>query len=162
MNKDIKVCLTDPKGAALYRFYTEGVLKAEGSSISEGIGQGRVTKNLEGFKPDFSFEISDEEALECCFDLLKHEGLCLGVSTGINIAGAIKVAKTLGPGHTIVTVLCDLGTKYQSKLFNPPFLKEKQLPSPDWLEKDISNEVKEALKKATASEEEVKLAMLEV
>jgi len=159
-NKNIKICLTDPKGAALFRFYTEGVLKAEGSSITEGIGQGRVTKNLEGFTPDLSYEIGDEEAIAVIFDLLKYEGLCMGTSTGINVAGAIRVAQALGPGHTIVTMLCDLGTKYQTRLFNIPYLKEKNLPLPDWMDKkDVSEETKEALKKVIASEEEVKKAM---
>ena len=121
-------------GAALYSYYTTGVLKAEGSSITEGIGQGRVTKNIEGAIVDDAFQIPDSEAVPIIFDLLKDEGLCLGGSTGINVAGAIRLAKQMGPEHTIVTLLCDYGTRYQSKLFNPEFLREKGLPVPDWLE----------------------------
>ncbi|WP_274424550.1 cysteine synthase A [Chelativorans sp. YIM 93263] len=132
---DVKIALADPKGAALFSYYTTGELKSEGSSITEGIGQGRVTANLEGFTPDLSYQIPDEEALPIIFDLVQEEGLCLGGSTGINIAGAIRLAKELGPGHTIVTVLCDYGTRYQSKLFNPAFLREKGLPVPDWMER---------------------------
>ncbi len=132
---DVKVALADPLGAALYSYYTAGELKAEGSSITEGIGQGRVTANLEGFQPDFSYQIEDAEALPIIFDLVQEEGLCLGGSTGINIAGAIRLAREMGPGHTIVTMLCDYGTRYQSKLFNPAFLREKGLPVPAWMEK---------------------------
>ncbi|MDW6020212.1 cysteine synthase A [Mesorhizobium sp. BAC0120] len=131
---DVKIGLADPLGAALHSFYTEGVLKAEGSSITEGIGQGRITANLEGFTPDFSWQITDEEALPIVFDLVQEEGLCLGGSTGINIAGAIRLAKELGPGHTIVTILADYGNRYQSKLFNPEFLRSKNLPVPGWME----------------------------
>jgi cysteine synthase A len=131
---EVKIALADPLGAALYSFYTEGVLKAEGSSITEGIGQGRITTNLEGFSPDFSFQVPDEEALPIVFDLVQEEGLCLGGSTGINIAGAIRLARELGPGHTIVTILADYGTRYQSKLFNPEFLRSKNLPIPEWME----------------------------
>jgi cysteine synthase A len=133
-NKDVKIALADPLGAALYSFYTSGELKSEGSSITEGIGQGRITANLEGFTPDFSFQIKDEDALPIVFDLIQEEGLCVGGSTGINIAGAIRLARELGPGHTIVTILCDYGTRYQSKLFNPEFLREKNLPVPGWME----------------------------
>ncbi|HEV7415460.1 MAG TPA: pyridoxal-phosphate dependent enzyme, partial [Tianweitania sediminis] len=125
-------------GAALYNFYTEGELKSEGSSITEGIGQGRITANLEGFKPDFAYQIADEEALPIVFDLVQEEGLCLGGSSGINIAGAIRLARDLGPGHTIVTVLCDYGTRYQSKLFNPDFLRSKNLPVPAWMEQETT------------------------
>ncbi|MEP2683417.1 MAG: cysteine synthase A [Sulfitobacter sp.] len=132
--KGVKIALADPDGAALHSFYTEGELKAEGSSIAEGIGQGRITANLEGFKPDYSYNISDEEALPVVFDLLENEGLCLGASSGVNVAGAMRMAKEMGPGHTIVTVLCDFGTRYQSKLFNPEFLREKGLPTPGWLD----------------------------
>ena len=132
--KGVKIALADPDGAALHSFYTEGELKAEGSSIAEGIGQGRITANLEGFKPDYSYNISDEEALPVVFDLLENEGLCLGASSGVNVAGAMRMAKDMGPGHTIVTVLCDFGTRYQSKLFNPEFLREKGLPTPGWLD----------------------------
>ena len=131
----IKIGLADPLGAALYSFYTEGVLKSEGSSITEGIGQGRITANLEGFAPDFSYQIPDEEALPIVFDLLQEEGLCVGGSTGINVAGAIRLARDLGPGHTIVTILCDYGTRYRSKLFNPAFLRGKNLPVPEWMER---------------------------
>jgi len=135
-NKDIRIALSDPMGAALYSFYKHGELKAEGTSITEGIGQGRITANLEGAPVDDAFQIPDSEALEVVFDLLKHEGLCLGGSSGINVAGAIRLAKQLGPGHTIVTILCDSGQRYQSKLFNPSFLKEKGLPVPDWLDSE--------------------------
>ncbi|MEX2452062.1 MAG: cysteine synthase A [Rhodospirillales bacterium] len=133
-NKTIKIGLADPGGAALYEYYKNGELKAEGTSISEGIGQGRITKNLEDLEIDCPYRISDEEALPVVFDLLKEEGLCMGLSTGINVAGAIRLAQELGPGHTIVTILCDYGTRYHSKIFNPTFLKEKGLPCPDWLE----------------------------
>ena len=133
--KGVKIGLADPMGAALHSFYTTGTLASEGSSISEGIGQGRITANLEGFTPDHSFQVTDEEALPIVFDLLANEGLCLGGSSGINIAGAVKLARDLGPGHTIVTILCDYGTRYQSKLYNPDFLKSKGLPVPDWLER---------------------------
>ncbi len=133
-NSSVKIALADPDGAALHSFYTNGELKMAGSSITEGIGQGRITANLEGFKPDFSFNISDAEALPIVFDLVQEEGLILGGSSGINIAGAIRLARELGPGHTIVTILCDLGTRYQSKLFNPEFLRSKGLPTPKWLE----------------------------
>ncbi|QQM28861.1 cysteine synthase A [Martelella lutilitoris] len=132
-NRDIKIGIADPEGAALFEYYTNGELKSEGGSITEGIGQGRITANLEGFAPDFAFRIADSEALPLIFDLVAHEGLCLGGSSGINIAGAIRLARELGPGHTIVTVLCDYGNRYQSKLYNPSFLKEKGLPVPEWL-----------------------------
>jgi len=132
-NADIKIGIADPEGAALYEYYAHGELKSEGNSITEGIGQGRITANLEGFTPDFSYRIPDAEALPYIFDLVETEGLCLGGSSGINIAGAIRLAKDLGPGHTIVTVLCDYGNRYQSKLFNPDFLKSKGLPLPKWL-----------------------------
>lgn len=131
--KGVKIGLADPMGAALYSFYTEGVLKSEGNSISEGIGQGRITKNLEGFTPDLCYQVTDHEALPIVYDLLQNEGLCLGASSGVNVAGAIKMARELGPGHTIVTILCDYGTRYHSKLFNPDFLKSKDLPLPPWL-----------------------------
>ena len=129
----VKIGLADPEGAALYEFYAHGELKAEGSSITEGIGQGRITANLEGFKPDFAYRIADAEALPLIFDLVEQEGLCLGGSTGINVAGAVRMARDLGPGHTIVTILCDYGNRYQSKLFNPDFLRSKDLPVPQWL-----------------------------
>jgi cysteine synthase A len=134
-NKNVRIALADPMGAALYSYYTHGVLKSEGSSITEGIGQGRITKNLEDAPIDVAFQIPDEEAVPVIFDLLEHEGLCMGGSTGINVAGAIRLAKELGPGHTIVTILADYGTRYQSKLFNPEFLREKGLPVPEWLER---------------------------
>ena len=134
--RGVKVGLADPEGAALYSFYTTGEFASEGSSITEGIGQGRITANLEGFTPDFSCRIPDSEALPVVFDLLEKEGLCLGGSSGVNVAGAMAMARELGPGHTIVTILCDYGTRYQSKLFNPSFLREKGLPVPGWLEAD--------------------------
>jgi cysteine synthase len=134
-NKGVKIALADPLGAALYSYYKTGTLKAEGSSITEGIGQGRITKNLEGAPIDFAYQIPDQEALPIIFDLLEHEGLCLGGSSGINVAGAMRLAKELGPGHTIVTVLADYGTRYQSKMFNPDFLRSKNLPVPAWLER---------------------------
>jgi cysteine synthase A len=133
-NKDIVIAAADPGGAAMYNWFKNGELKPEGTSITEGIGQGRVTKNLEGAVVDDAFRIPDEEALPIVFNLLKHEGLCMGGSTGINVGGAIRLAKQMGPGHTIVTVLCDYGQRYQSKLFNPEFLKARNLPYPDWLD----------------------------
>jgi cysteine synthase A len=136
-NRDVVIGLADPLGAALYSFYTSGVLKSEGSSITEGIGQGRITANLEGAPVDVAYQITDSEALDIVFDLAEHEGLILGGSSGINIAGAMHLAKRLGPGHTIVTILCDYGTRYQSKLFNPAFLREKGLPVPAWLERTV-------------------------
>lgn len=133
--KGVKIGLADPDGAALHSYYTTGQLKSEGSSITEGIGQGRITANLEGFTPDLSFNIPDSEALPVVFDLLAEEGLCLGGSSGINVAGAMRMARAMGPGYTIVTVLCDYGTRYQSKLFNPSFLKDKGLPVPEWMDR---------------------------
>ena len=133
-NPKIIISLADPLGAALHSFYTTGELSSCGGSITEGIGQGRITANLEDAPVDQSFQIPDEEALPICFDLLKEEGLCLGGSSGINVAGAIRLAQELGPGKTIVTILCDSGIRYQSKLFNPQFLREKGLPVPEWLE----------------------------
>ncbi len=132
-NKNIKIGLADPMGASLYSYYTNGQLTAEGSSITEGIGQGRITDNLAGLKIDYPFQITDGEALPYIFDLLQEEGLCLGGSAAINIAGAVKLAEKLGKGKTIVTILCDSGTRYQSKIFNPTFLREKNLPVPGWL-----------------------------
>lgn len=132
--KGVKIALADPDGAALHSFYTTGVLKSAGSSITEGIGQGRITANLEGFTPDMSFNIPDAEALPVVFDLLSEEGICVGGSAGVNVAGAIRMARAMGPGHTIVTVLCDYGTRYMSKLFNPEFLRAKGLPVPAWLD----------------------------
>jgi cysteine synthase A len=132
--KGVKIGLADPEGAALHSFYTTGELKAQGNSITEGIGQGRITANLEGFTPDYSYQIPDAEALPYVFDMLEDEGLCLGGSSGINVAGAVRMARDMGPGKTIVTILCDYGNRYQSKLFNPVFLKEKGLPVPVWLD----------------------------
>ena len=132
-NPKIRIAVADPDGAAMYSWFKRRELKSEGSSITEGIGQGRVTKNIEGAPVDDAYRIPDAEALPIVFDLLKNEGLCLGGSSGINIAGAIRLARDLGPGHTIVTILADSGTRYRSKLFNPAFLKEKGLPCPDWL-----------------------------
>ncbi|WP_417413247.1 cysteine synthase A [Hoeflea sp.] len=139
-SNSVKIGLADPDGAALHSFYTTGEMKSSGGSITEGIGQGRITANLEGFTPDMSFNIPDSEAIPLVFDLLEHEGLCLGGSSGINVAGAIRMAREMGPGHTIVTILCDYGNRYQSKLFNPEFLASKDLPVPEWLTRksDIS------------------------
>ncbi len=134
-NPNVKIALADPMGAALFNYYKHGELKAEGSSMTEGIGQGRVTKNLEGFTPDEAFQIHDSEAIPFCFELLREEGLCLGTSSGINVAGAFHLARELGKGHVIVTVLCDYGTRYASKLYNPQFLRSKGLPVPEWLER---------------------------
>ena len=131
---DVAIGLADPYGAALYSYYKTGELKAEGNSITEGIGQGRITANLEGLTIDHAYRIADEEMLRVIFDLAGHEGLVMGGSTGINVAGAMHLARDLGPGHTIVTVLCDYGSRYQSKLFNPAFLQERGLPVPDWLQ----------------------------
>ncbi|MEC9216344.1 MAG: cysteine synthase A [Pseudomonadota bacterium] len=132
-NKDVVVALAVPMGSAIYNYYQNGELMAEGGSISEGIGQGRITQNLAPAPVDMQFQISDQEALPLVFDLLRHEGLVMGGSTAINIAGAIRLAEQLGPGHTIVTILCDWGHRYQSKLYNPAFLREKGLPVPEWL-----------------------------
>jgi cysteine synthase len=134
-NRSVKIALADPFGAALYSYYTTGVLKSEGSSITEGIGQGRITRNLDGAPIDIAYRVPDQEAVALVFDLIEHEGLCLGGSSGINIGGAVRLARDLGPGHTIVTVLTDYGTRYQSKLFNPEFLRSKGLPVPPWLER---------------------------
>ena len=133
-NKSVKTAAADPMGAAMYSYIKTGELRSEGSSISEGIGQGRITGNLDGAPFDDAYQIPDEEALPVVFDLLKEEGLCLGASSGVNVAGAIRMAKEMGPGRTIVTILCDFGTKYQTKLFNPAFLREKNLPVPSWME----------------------------
>jgi cysteine synthase A len=134
--KGVKIGLADPEGAALYSYYTKGVFESPGNSITEGIGQGRITANLEGFTPDYAYRIPDTEALPIVFDLLEHEGLCLGGSSGINVAGAMRMARDMGPGHRIVTILCDYGTRYQSKLFNPEFLRSKNLPVPAFLERE--------------------------
>jgi cysteine synthase A len=132
-NKGVLIALADVPGAALHSYYTTGVLKSEGSSITEGIGQGRITANLEGAVVDKSYLIPDAESVAIVFQLLEEEGLCLGSSSGVNIAGAVRLARELGPGHTIVTILCDYGTRYQSKLFNPEFLRSKNLPVPEWI-----------------------------
>lgn len=137
----VRIGIADPQGAALYSYYSSGELKSEGSSITEGIGQGRITGNLEGLEVDDAFQIADKDALPYIFDLLQKEGLCLGGSSAINIAGAVAMAKTLGPGHRIVTVLCDYGNRYQSKLFNPAFLASKDLPVPGWMERKVEIDV---------------------
>jgi len=131
----VKVALADPMGSGMFTLYRDGAAAAEGGSITEGIGQGRITANLEGFSPDMLYQVPDEEALPVVYDLLEHEGLCMGGSSGINVAGAMKMAREMGPGHTIVTVLCDYGNRYQSKLFNSEFLREKGLPAPPWLDR---------------------------
>jgi cysteine synthase A len=136
-NPAIRIGLADVPGAALYSYYTTGELKAEGSSVTEGIGQGRITGNLEGAPVDMAWRIPDEESLAIVFDLAQHEGLVLGGSSGVNVAGAIRMARELGPGHTIVTVLCDYGSRYASKLYNPSFLRSKNLPVPEWLEAQV-------------------------
>ncbi|WP_071675412.1 cysteine synthase A [Nioella nitratireducens] len=132
--KGVKIGLADPDGSAIYSYYTTGEFASEGGSITEGIGQGRETANLKGFRPDMCYKIPDAEALPYAYDLLAEEGLCVGGSSAINIAGAVRMAKEMGPGHTIVTILCDYGTRYQSKMFNPAFLREKGLPVPAWLD----------------------------
>jgi cysteine synthase A len=139
-NKAVKLGLADPMGAAMFSFFTTGELNFSGSSISEGIGQNRVTKNVEGAPVDMAWQVPDEEAVPIVYDLLREEGLCVGLSTGINIAGAIRMAREMGPGHTIVTILCDYGTRYQSKLFNPDFMRSKGLPVPEWLDRESSIE----------------------
>lgn len=133
-NPAVKIGLADPPGAALYSYYKDGELKAEGSSITEGIGQGRITGNLEGLDIDFAYRVPDEESVAMTFDLLGREGFLLGASSGVNVAGAVRMARDMGPGHTIVTILCDWGTRYTSKLYNPAFLRDKGLPVPSWLE----------------------------
>ncbi|MDG1520143.1 MAG: cysteine synthase A [Yoonia sp.] len=137
--KGVKIGLADPDGAGLHNFYTTGEIAMSGGSIAEGIGQVRITANLEGFTPDFSYNIPDTEALPIVFDLLQDEGLCMGGSSGVNIAGAMRMARDMGPGHTIVTILCDYGTRYQSKLYNPTFLREKGLPVPEWMEQSVDD-----------------------
>jgi cysteine synthase len=140
-NPDIKIGLVDPEGAALFSYYTSGEFASPGTSITEGIGQGRITANLEGFTPDFAYRVPDAEALPLVFDLVQEEGLCLGGSSGINIAGAMRMARDMGPGKTIVTILCDYGNRYQSKLFNPEFLRSKDLPVPGWIENSAKFDV---------------------
>lgn len=150
---NVKIGHTDPCGAALHRYFKDGELKSEGNSITEGIGQGRVTKNLEGFKPDYTFEIDDTAALKCCYELLRNEGLALGMSSGINVAGAERFAQTLGPGHTLVTILCDSASRYVGKMFNREFLKEKGLPEPEWLVDTLPDDISAALDRAKEEEE---------
>ena len=140
-DKNVKIGLADPHGAALFSYYTTGAFKSDGGSITEGIGQGRVTANLEGFAPDFCWRVSDAEALDIVFKLALEEGMIMGGSTGINIAGAVRLARELGPGHTIVTILCDYGHRYQSKIYNPAFLREKGLPVPEWMERTTAIDV---------------------
>lgn len=149
----VKIGLTDPCGAALHRYYRDGELKSEGSSMTEGIGQGRVTANLEGFTPDYNFEINDEAALRSCYELMSSEGLSLGLSSGINVAGAERVAAELGPGHTLVTILCDSASRYAGKMFDREFLREQGLPEPEWLSTELPQVVRAALEVATADDE---------
>ena len=146
-----KIALTDPPGAALFRFYRDGELASEGSSITEGVGQGRITANLEGFRPDVQYEIPDEQSLKVAFKLLRDEGLALGLSSGLNVAGAMHVARDLGPGHTVVTILCDPATRYASKMFNVEFLESRGLPIPEWLAAG-ADDVDDALKRALVAE----------
>jgi cysteine synthase A len=150
LKPSVKIGISDPFGAALYSYFTTGVLKSEGSSITEGIGQGRITKNLEGLAVDHAFRIADEEAVRIVFDLLADEGLFLGASSGVNVAGAIAMARLLGPGHTIVTILCDGGARYASKLFDPAFLRSKNLPVPSWLDDRAALPVPTPLQTVTA------------
>lgn len=139
-NPKIQIALADPMGAALYSYYKTGVLKAEGTSITEGIGQGRITANLVDAPIDHAFQVSDEEALPIVFDMAEHEGLLLGGSSGVNVGGAMKLAREMGPGHVIVTILCDSGVRYASKLYNPAFLRGKNLPAPAWMEHETTIE----------------------
>lgn len=148
LNNDIQIALADPEGASLYNYYTRGVLESSGNSITEGIGQGRVTKNLEGVTVDQAFQISDSEALPYIFDILTDEGLCLGGSSAINIAGAVRLAKELGPNKNIVTILCDYGNRYQSKLYNPSFLRQHNLPVPAWLEQKPTADIQSVMESA--------------
>jgi cysteine synthase A len=152
----VKVGLTDPKGAALHRYYRDGELKSEGSSITEGIGQGRITKNLEGFTPDHNIEIDDEAAMKACFELMTKEGLSLGLSSGVNVAGAEALARELGPGKTLVTILCDSAARYAGKMFNRELLASKGLPTPDWIDPALPEDLSAALSKAMAAPIEVK------
>ena len=142
-NRDIQIAIADPHGAALYSYYTTGELATKGSSIAEGIGQVRITKNLEDITVDHAFRIDDASGIRIVFDLLQNEGLCLGLSSGINVAGAMELARTMGPGHTIVTILADYGNRYQSKLFNPQFLRKKELPLPAWLDNPQISDIPE-------------------
>ena len=153
-NPSIQIGHTDPQGAALHRYFLNGELKSVGDSITEGIGQGRVTANIEGFHPDYTYEIDDNAALKSCYELLNNEGLALGMSSGINVAGAERLALDLGPGNTLVTILCDSSSRYQGKMFNIEFLKEKGLPQSDWLNPILPDDVTEALDRAIVQEEE--------
>lgn len=148
----VKVGLTDPKGANLHRYYRDGELKSEGSSITEGIGQGRITKNLEGFTPDYNLEIDDEAAMKAAYELMTKEGLSLGLSSGVNVAGAEALARQLGPGKTLVTILCDSANRYAGKMFNREFLASKGLPTPDWIDPALPPELSEALSRAMSSD----------
>ena len=145
-----KICLTDPPGAAIFRYYRDGALASEGSSITEGVGQGRITANLEGFAPDAQYEIDDGASLRCAYDLLQHEGLALGLSSGLNVAGAMEVARDLGPGHTVVTILCDGAHRYASKMFDVAYLEGQGLPAPAWLAPSPSDDVDDALLRVLA------------
>ncbi|HUV32485.1 MAG TPA: pyridoxal-phosphate dependent enzyme, partial [Devosiaceae bacterium] len=147
----IKIGLADPEGANLYSYFTTGELNSVGDSITEGIGQGRITANLEGLEVDFAFRIPDAEALPYVYDLLQHEGLCMGGSTAINIAGAVRLAREMGPGKTIVTMLCDYGNRYQGKLFNPAFLRSKGLPVPEFLENTLDVDIETVFEKEPAA-----------
>ena len=149
----IKIGHTDPCGAKLHRWYKDGELKAEGNSITEGIGQGRVTANLEGFTPDYTFEIDDTAAMNACFELLQKEGMALGMSSGINVAGAERLAHELGPGNVLVTILCDSASRYQGKMFNREFLKSKGLPEPDWIDPTLPPDIVTALESAKVPED---------
>lgn len=150
-NPEIKIGLADPEGANLFSYYTSGELKSEGDSITEGIGQGRITGNLEGLAVDFAYRVPDAEALPYIFDLVVHEGLCMGGSTAINIAGAVRMARDLGPGHTIVTILADYGTRYMGKLFNPAFLRSRDLPVPEFLERPLEFDIESVFEKESAA-----------
>ncbi len=150
-NPAIKIGLADPEGANLFSYYTTGELKSEGDSITEGIGQGRITGNLEGLTVDFAYRIPDEEALPYIYDLVSHEGLCMGGSTAINIAGAVRMARDMGPGHTLVTILADYGTRYMSKLFNPAFLRARDLPVPEFLERPLEVDISSVFEKESAA-----------
>ena len=153
-NPNIVIGHTDPKGASLHRYFKDGELKSEGDSITEGIGQGRITANLEGFQPDYTYEIEDTSALNVCYELIMKEGLALGMSSGINVAGAERLAHELGPGNTVVTILCDSASRYQGKMFNREFLKEKGLPEPEWLNPSLPEDISAALDRAIDKEEE--------
>lgn len=151
---NIKIGHTDPQGAKLHRYYETGELESQGNSITEGIGQGRVTANLEGFTPDYTYEIDDTKALKSCYELLQKEGLSLGMSSGINVAGAERFARDLGPDHTLVTILCDSAHRYQAKMFNRDFLRSKGLPEPEWLESILPTDIEDALERAKQQQQQ--------